>query len=129
VEISAPTSTPQAPVLTVRSNPDLGDILADSEGRTVYVFTKDEPGVSNCYDQCAQNWPALTVEPGTALNAASGVNAKLGTTQCKDGSMQLTINGIPVYYFFQDARPGDTNGQGVGSVCFALDPDGNLVQK
>jgi predicted lipoprotein with Yx(FWY)xxD motif len=57
------------------------------------------------------------------------VNAELGITQRKDGSMQLTVNGMPVYHYFQDSKPGDTNGQGVGSVWFVLNPDGNLVQK
>ena len=125
---SAPTSTPQTPVLTVQSNPDLGNILADSQGRTVYVFTKDEPGVSNCYDQCAQKWPALTVDQGASLNTGEGISAKLGTTQRKDGSTQLTVNDMPVYYWYQDNNPGDANGQGVGDVWFVLDSSGNLVK-
>jgi predicted lipoprotein with Yx(FWY)xxD motif len=64
-----------------------------------------------------------------ALNAGSDVSATLSTTQRTDGSMQLTINGMPVYYYAQDSKPGDTNGQGVGSVWFVLDASGNMIKK
>jgi predicted lipoprotein with Yx(FWY)xxD motif len=124
---SAPTSTPVPPVLEVSSNPDLGDLLVDSQGMSVYVFTNDEPGLSNCYDQCTENWPAVTVEAGAALNAPSQVSAELGAIERQDGAMQLTVNNLPLYTFAHDAAPGDVNGQGVGSVWFVLDPSGEMV--
>ncbi len=127
---AAPTSAPAAsqPVLMTANDPTLGNILTDSKGMTIYVFLKDTPGTSNCYDQCAKAWPPLLVQSGAALNAASGINAKLGTTTRKDGTQQLTVNNMPVYDFIKDKKPGDVTGQGVGGVWFVLDTSGNLVK-
>ena len=104
----------------------LGDILVDAEGRTLYAFTKDKGDQSACSGQCADNWPALT---GTAT-AGAGVQASLLSTAMQaNGDSQVTYSGRPLYYFAGDAKPGDTNGQGVGNVWFALTGDGELVQK
>jgi predicted lipoprotein with Yx(FWY)xxD motif len=127
---AAATSAPASgsPIIMAANNPSLGMILTDSKGMTLYLFTVDKPGTSNCYDQCAKNWPPLILNQGESLTAASGVSAKLGTTQRKDGTTQVTVNGMPVYYFFKDAKAGDVNGQGVGSVWFVLDSSGNAIQ-
>lgn len=129
VSTSPTTQASQAPILTVQSNSTLGNILADSKGMTLYIFTKDTSGTSTCYDQCEAKWPPLIVSPGLALNTGSDISATLSTTQRTDGSMQLTVNGMPVYYYAQDSKPGDTNGQGVGSVWFVLDASGNMIKK
>jgi len=129
VATSPTTQASQTPILTVQSNPTLGNILADSKEMTLYIFTKDTSDTSTCYDQCEAKWPPLVVSSGMALNAGSGVNATLSTTQRTDGSMQLTVNGMPVYYYFQDSKPGDTNGQGVGGAWFVLDASGNMIKK
>ena len=47
----------------------------DGQGNTLYMFTNDEPGVTNCYDSCAENWPPLTVESADAVTAGEGVAA------------------------------------------------------
>src|SRR5215211_9405548 len=95
----------------------LGDILVDAEGRTLYAFTKDKGDQSACSGQCADNWPALT---GTAT-AGTGVQASLLSTAMQaNGDSQVTYSGRPLYYFAGDAKPGDTNGQGVGNVWFVL---------
>ena len=105
----------------------LGDFLVDSKGMTLYLFTKDEPGVSNCYDQCAEKWPPLLSE-GDAI-AGSGLDAALlGTTDRTDGTTQVTYNGWPLYYWYEDAAPGDTNGQTVGDVWYVVSPTGEAVQ-
>ena len=44
---------------TVRSTGDFGDIMVDPHGMSLYMYTKDEPSVSNCYDACATAWPPL----------------------------------------------------------------------
>jgi predicted lipoprotein with Yx(FWY)xxD motif len=104
----------------------LGDILVDAEGRTLYAFTKDNGDQSACSGQCAANWPALT---GTAT-AGTGVQASLlsASTQA-NGDSQVTYDGRPLYYFAGDAKPGDTNGQGVGGAWFALTADGQLARE
>jgi predicted lipoprotein with Yx(FWY)xxD motif len=104
----------------------LGDILVDAEGRTLYAFTKDKGGQSACSGQCADNWPALT-GPATA---GTGVRAALLSTAAQaDGSSQVTYGGKPLYYFAGDAKAGDTRGQGVGGVWFAVTADGELVKE
>jgi predicted lipoprotein with Yx(FWY)xxD motif len=103
----------------------LGDILVDADGRTLYAFTKDKGDQSVCSGQCATNWPALT---GTATAGTGAQAALLSTSNQVNGSTQVTYGGKPLYYFAGDAKPGDTNGQGVGKVWFAVRGDGELVK-
>lgn len=105
-----------------RSTDEYGDILADSGGMSLYLFDQDEGGESTCYDDCAQNWPPLTVDGDPT--AGDAVSADLSTTERDDGSTQVTAAGWPLYYFAGDEEPGDTNGQGAGDVWWLLTPDG-----
>jgi predicted lipoprotein with Yx(FWY)xxD motif len=97
----------------------------DADGRTLYVFTKDKGDQSACSGECATNWPALT-GPATAGTGAQA--ALLSAATQADGSSQVTYSGKPLYYFAGDAKAGDTNGQGVGSVWYAVAADGELVK-
>jgi predicted lipoprotein with Yx(FWY)xxD motif len=89
---------------------DKGEVLTDSKGMTLYTFDKDEKGTSNCYDKCAANWPPL--------EAASGASADGDYTlvKRKDGSMQWAYDGMPLYLWKNDKKPGDMTGDGVGGV-------------
>jgi len=79
---------------------------------TVYIFTKDvkDSGKSACSGQCLTTWPALTVAAGAAPTAGTGVTGKLGTITRDDGTLQVTYNGLPLYFFMNDKAPGDANG-------------------
>jgi len=124
---AAPTTAAQAAngtTVAVASS-SLGDILVDGDGRTLYAFTKDKGDQSACSGQCATNWPALT-GPATAGTGAQA--ALLSTAMQADGNSQVTYGDRPLYYFAGDAKPGDTNGQGVGNVWFAVRGDGELVK-
>ena len=101
----------------------LGTVLVDQDGRTLYIFTVDEDGVSACYDDCETNWPVVAA--GAVM--AEGVDAERGFTTRNDGVEQLMINGRPVYLFAGDAGPGDVNGQGVGDVWWAIGVDGEPI--
>jgi predicted lipoprotein with Yx(FWY)xxD motif len=104
----------------------LGSFLVDDKGMTLYLFLKDTPNTSNCYDQCATNWPPLLTTGSPA--AGEGADAsKLGTTQRTDGTLQVTYNGWPLYYYFEDAKAGDTTGQAVGDVWYVISPAGEKV--
>jgi predicted lipoprotein with Yx(FWY)xxD motif len=133
---SSRTATPAGPTTTAAqkasgttvavASTKLGSILVDGDGRTLYAFTKDKGDQSACAGQCASNWPALT---GRAT-AGTGVQASLLSTSMQaNGDSQVTYGGRPLYYFAGDAKPGDTNGQGVGNVWFALTADGQLVKQ
>lgn len=101
---------------------DLGTVLTDDSGRTLYVFDVDEGTTSNCYDDCEAAWPV--VEAGLE---AGDADVTLGSTTRDDGTEQLTINGRPVYLFSGDSAEGDVNGQGVNDVWWVLDASGEAV--
>jgi predicted lipoprotein with Yx(FWY)xxD motif len=104
---------------------DLGDILVDPEGFTLYVFTNDTDGVSTCYEGCASTWPAVPADTPIGSGLDSGM---FGSADRTDGSPQLTVNGQPLYRYAPDTAPGDTNGQGVGGVWFAVGADGEMIE-
>lgn len=128
---SAPASVPAADPATLTlgmAETSLGSVLVDGKGMTLYMFTKDTQGsnASTCSGQCLVAWPPLAGEP----TAGTGVDdSKLGSFQREDGSTQATYNGWPLYYWKDDAKPGDVTGQNVNSVWFVLDRDGDPVKK
>jgi len=112
--------------INVAMDPKLGSILVDGKGMTLYMFTKDEPGKSNCDAACLAKWPPLLTQGSPVLG--EGVDASLlGSATLADGSKIVTYNGMPLYYWVKDMKPGDTLGQGVGSVWYVVDPDGDPV--
>ncbi|MFL7838702.1 MAG: YceI family protein [Candidatus Promineifilaceae bacterium] len=108
--------------LTTGSSEELGDFLVGGDSMTLYQFANDEEDLSNCYDQCADNWPPLLVQPGEAPIAGFGVTGDLGVIGRDDETLQVTYNGIPLYYWVKDETPGDTTGQGVNDVWFVVAP-------
>ena len=125
---SAPSAPAEeaAPVLGAADN-DLGEIVVDAEGRTVYVFDEDTPGSgeSVCTDDCAATWPAVEAE-GDAPTA-DGVEGELATIEREDGTLQLTLDGRPLYRFAGDGSPGDATGQGVDGTWFVVGADGEKI--
>jgi predicted lipoprotein with Yx(FWY)xxD motif len=105
----------------------LGEVLVDGEGMTLYAFLADTGGAPTCEGECATNWPAaiVTGEPvvGEGLEAAT-----FGTVAALAGGEQLTAAGQPLYTFAGDAAPGDVNGQGVGDAWFVVSADGAPIQ-
>jgi predicted lipoprotein with Yx(FWY)xxD motif len=103
----------------------LGAVLTGAGGKTLYVLTKDSANASTCTGACATTWPPLTVPTaGTAVTPGAGVTGTFSTFARADGSMQVAINGKPLYYFSGDTNAGDTNGQGKGGVWFAATSSG-----
>jgi predicted lipoprotein with Yx(FWY)xxD motif len=102
--------------------PSLGSVLVGPNGMTLYLFTKDttDPATSNCYDKCAENWPPLTVESADAIVPGINLPGTLGTTERTDGTLQVTYNGWPLYYWAKDAAIGDTTGDKVGDVWYVI---------
>lgn len=107
--------------------PELGSTLVGPTGMTLYTFTNDEPGTSNCYEQCATNWPPLTVESADAVIPGVNLVGELGTTERTDGTLQVTYNGWPLYYWKDDAALGDATGEGVGEVWYTVAPESVAV--
>jgi predicted lipoprotein with Yx(FWY)xxD motif len=123
---AAPAPAAAGAVVNAGQNAALGSFLVDSKGLTLYLFTKDSPNTSTCYGGCASYWPPLLTSGAPA--AGTGVNeAMLGTTKRTDGSLQVTYNGWPLYYYISDKAAGDTTGENVQGVWFVITSAG--VQK
>lgn len=109
----APASA-AAGAATVEAKPvgSAGTVLVAANGMTLYIFTKDvkDSGKSACLTGCIDTWPALTVAAGATPAGGTGVTGKFGTITRDDGTIQVTYNGLPLYFFKNDKAPGDANG-------------------
>jgi predicted lipoprotein with Yx(FWY)xxD motif len=126
-------TTPKAPSRTSATvgvaNTSLGNVLVDSQGRTLYLFKADRGTKSACAGACATAWPPL-IAHGKPTVAGGASASLLGTAKRSDGTQQVTYNGHPLYLFVSDQSPGDVSGQGVaafGAPWFALSTAGNQV--
>lgn len=108
----------------VTNNPKLGKILTDGKGRTLYMFTpdKNKSNTSTCYDQCAVTWPPLLISSGKP-SLAPGIVGTLNTINRRDNTSQVTYNGMPLYYYAKDKKPGDTYGQNIENKWFVVNPE------
>jgi predicted lipoprotein with Yx(FWY)xxD motif len=100
---------------------NLGRILVDSHGKTLYMWAHDKGRKSTCYGDCAEYWPPLITrgKPG----ARAGARARLlGTSRRTDGRLQVTYAGHPLYYFVQDTKAGRTTGEGSTGFGGRWDP-------
>ena len=127
---SEPSESPDASATSTSlmvADSALGEIVVDGEGMTVYMFDNDTQGSgsSACEGQCAVNWPAVTTDAGTP--DVEGVTGEVGTITGVDGATQVTLNGWPLYYYIDDAAPGDVAGQGVNEVWWVLSPEGERM--
>jgi predicted lipoprotein with Yx(FWY)xxD motif len=109
----------------------LGRILVDSKGITLYDFPPDKGTTSVCYGACAGLWPPLLTHGKPT--AGPGVRASLlGTTKRKDGKLEVTYNGHPLYYWIGDHKRGQTTGQGLnqfGGPWWVLSPAGREIHR
>jgi predicted lipoprotein with Yx(FWY)xxD motif len=122
-------AAPAGPALTASPTAALGTVVVDGTGFTLYRFDKDKPkpSKSNCNGSCATQWPPVLVASAAEAKEVKldGVDAgAVNTVKRADGKLQLTIGGWPVYRYSGDKAAGDTTGQGVGKVWFAVTPAG-----
>jgi predicted lipoprotein with Yx(FWY)xxD motif len=109
----------------------LGRILVDSKGITLYDFPPDKGTTSVCYGACAALWPPL-LSHGKPLAGPGARASLLGTTKRKDGKLQVTYGGHPLYSFVTDRKPGQTTGQGVnefGGPWWVISPAGKEIHR
>lgn len=131
---SAPAASPsaQGAVVDLGQVGNLGMVLTDGNGRTLYLFAKDEKTESYCKTApCTQAWPPYVTQG--APTAGSGLKASLlGTLKRDDGTTQVTYGGHPLYYFVKDTAKGQANGQKLkafGAEWYVVGADGNKVEK
>jgi len=122
-------ATSSGPATIATKKTDLGTILVDGQGRTLYLWVADKGGKSVCDGACAQAWP--TVLTKGAPKATGAVKASLlGTTKRANGTTEVTYKGHPLYTFVEDHAPGDTTGQGsngFGALWWVLSPAGQAI--
>lgn len=127
---AAPVTPAMSPgaVTVMLATSDLGEIVVDAAGMTLYAFTPDEAGgVSTCYDTCAQNWPPLAAPD--QITAGEGLDVAMFTAVPRDDAAgdQVKFGDWPLYYFAGDEAPGDTNGQGLNDAWYVVGADGELI--
>src|SRR5204862_5774652 len=109
---------------------NLGTILVDSKGKSLYLFQKDKRDKSNCSGACATNWPPYmtTGKP----KAGPGARAAMpGTIKRAGGKLQVTYNHHPLYHFKYDTKAGQTKGENVdafGAEWYVVSPKGVKVE-
>lgn len=115
----------------VRSPALSSPYLININQAALYWFAKDtkNPSTSNCNDACATKWPPVTIKQGGNVYLAGVKEKDIAAIRRKDGDVQITVGGSPIYRFSGDSKPGDLNGQGVGGTWFAVGPDGKPVMK
>lgn len=93
-----------------------GSLAGSKDGLTLYQFASDTKGgtTSACVAACATTWPPLTVTAATQLVAGTGASKALATITRTDGSLQVTYDGYPLYFYSGDSLTGQTNGATVG---------------
>ena len=125
---NAKTEASTAPDVMVAQS-SLGNIMVGSNGMTLYIFEADTAETSACYGPCASYWPPLLIAQNRTPVGLE-ITAKLGTIKRTDGTVQVTVNGRPVYYYAADAAKGDIRGQGSkgsGAFWYVLSPSGDVM--
>lgn len=106
-----------------------GTILADGDDRALYLFTRDRRGPSRCYGECAEAWPPLFTE-GKPRALKDVKQSLLGTTERRDGRLQVTYRGQPLYYY-KDDPVGEVLCQAVdefGGLWYVVSPGGRAIR-
>lgn len=111
----------------IASNGSFGSIMTDSAGRSLYFFSVDYNGTSNCSGGCLAAWPAFYTDPANLTLDADLKAEDFATITRSDGAKQTTYKGWPLYYYAQDASAGETKGDNVGGNWFIAKPDYSVM--
>jgi predicted lipoprotein with Yx(FWY)xxD motif len=116
--------------LAVAQVGNLGSVVTDQNGLTLYRFDKDKakPPVSNCKEDCAVAWPPVTVGDLSELKLANVDKGLVGVLEREDGTKQVTLAGWALYRYKDDKKAGDAKGQGINGTWFAATPEGKKAQ-
>lgn len=116
---AASAATAGGATLSAVETANFGSILAGPSGLTLYTYGSDSAGTSACTGGCATAWPPLTVPAGQQPTAGAGVTGTLTTLTRDDGTIQVAYDGMPLYYWKSDSKPGDVTGDGVNGFSVA----------
>ena len=105
-----------------------GRLIYDLSAHTLYAFDRDRGSTPTCYGACARTWPPALTEGGTRAGGVAHPG-KIGTTKRRDGTIQLTYAGYPLYRYSRD-RQSDLKGNGLesfGGEWSAIRPSGEKL--
>jgi predicted lipoprotein with Yx(FWY)xxD motif len=109
----------------VAHSSQFGPMLFNSKRQAIYIFQKDSRRRSNCYGECARLWPPVYTKGKP--RALSGVRpGLLGTARRRDGRLQVTYAGKPLYYYAHEG-PGQVRCHNVflnGGYWWVIGPNG-----
>lgn len=125
VAAAAQREEPASVSLNAAEIDGLGTILTDQDGMTLYRFDRDsaDPPTSNCDGECTVEWLPVLADAEDVVVAGFD-RSVVGSIVRVDGDSQVTVGGWPLYRYAKDSKPGDTTGNGVGDVWFAVGPEG-----
>lgn len=114
----------------VTSPPLTSPHLININQAALYRFDNDTAGSgrSACEGECAAQWPPVTIKEGGNVYLAGVDQKQVGAIRRQDGTVQITLGGMPLYRYAGDSAPGDLRGQGVGGTWFAVGPTGEKAQ-
>jgi predicted lipoprotein with Yx(FWY)xxD motif len=91
---------------------DGSQVLVDASGNALYSPDQEANGKISCTGSCETIWMPLAASGGAKPTAAADVSGTLGTVKRPDGSLQVTLDGAPLYTFSEDGGPGTVTGDG-----------------
>ncbi|MFC3198905.1 hypothetical protein ACFOET_14880 [Parapedobacter deserti] len=116
---------PEKMGILIQTDAAFGQVLTDSAGKVLYLFSRDANGNSSCAGNCLSLWPKYYSSHASGSEGIDGED--IGTITAADGSMQTTYKGWPLYYYANDGTPGEINGNGVGGNWFVAKPDYSVM--
>ena len=129
---SAPSSEATTGSIATASAAAVGRYLTDAAGRALYEFERDTKNTSTCgvADGCAVAWPPFGVESPTSSDSSVQATMLHPITR-GDARPQVAYAGMPLYYYEDDKRPGDIEGQGkleFGGLWYLVSPTGQAIK-
>jgi predicted lipoprotein with Yx(FWY)xxD motif len=100
---------------------NLGRVLVDAHGKTLYLWAHDKTPKSTCNGECAEYWPPVLTK-GQPRAGAGARSSLLGVSRRSDGRIQVTYAGHSLYYFVKDKKAGQTTGEGLTGFGGRWDP-------
>jgi predicted lipoprotein with Yx(FWY)xxD motif/uncharacterized protein GlcG (DUF336 family) len=120
--VTSTGSAPASVAVNTAAAGQMGTILVDGQGMSLYTYAKDTPGTSTCTGGCATAWPPLYIADGGTIEAGTGVTGTLSIIDRPDGTYQVAYNSMPLYLWAKDTKPGDVTGDGVAGVWHVAKP-------
>lgn len=129
-----PKPPEKKPTVQLATSTTLGTYLVDTLGNTLYYFSNDYNGETNCSGGCLALWPPYYA--GNLTQASLGTDLDIAdfATITTPGGPQTTYKSWPLYYYAPATgganvreSPGQTTGEGFNNVWYVAKPDYSIM--